>query len=97
MVHVTVNWSPLLRVTGVKVFSATIVPPDAAVKRPAFLTSLWVALAVNVFATVNVASPLVCAYVPCALSRPPEVISPVKVVSPAAGAVVSELRARKLA
>ena len=61
MVHVMVSWSPLLRVTGVKVFPAIIVPPDVAVKRPAFCTSLCVALAVNVLATVSVASPLVCA------------------------------------
>lgn len=88
-----VSWSPLARLTAVKVFSAIIVPPDEAVKRPAFWTLVCVADAVNVLETVNVLVPEVCAYVPLALARPPEVISLASVVSVAAGAVPSVVSA----
>jgi hypothetical protein len=54
IVQVMVNWSWFCRVTAVKVFSAIIVPPEVAVKRPAFTMLLCVAVAVNVLVTVYV-------------------------------------------
>jgi hypothetical protein len=54
-----VSWSPEIRLTLLKVFSAIMVPPEEAEKRPVFCMALTVPEAVNTFWTVKVFVPAV--------------------------------------
>lgn len=82
-VHVTVSVSPLFSVaSALRFVSNAIVPADEALNRPALWTAVCVADAVNVLVIVYDVVPLVWAYVPWARDRPPDAISPVRVVSP---------------
>ncbi len=100
-VSVIVTASPLpLRVAvGDSSEDHGIVPPELALNTPTFprvTGRLSLPFAVNVLVNVYVDAPPVCAYVACARASPPPavVISPVRVVSPADGAVVFAVTAR---
>lgn len=91
---VTVKASPEEESVAVEAsfVSNPMVPDDEALNTPIFATvtgRLSLPFAVNVFVNVAVDVPLVCAYVACARTSPPEavVISPDSVVFDALGVV----------